>query len=111
VKILFVIKTLSLSGGGAERVLSAVTAELARRGHDITVATFDRAGAQTFYEFSNRIRLVHLAVGDVTKKTSVAVFVRRVRNLRALARQVRPDVAVGFMHSAYVPLALSLVGT
>lgn len=110
-KILFVIKTLSLSGGGAERVLSAVTAELARRGHDITVATFDRAGAQTFYEFSNRIRLVHLAVGDVTKKTSVAEFVRRVRNLRALALQVRPDVAVGFMHSAYVPLALSLVGT
>jgi glycosyltransferase involved in cell wall biosynthesis len=37
--------------------------------------------------------------------------VRRIRALRRLARAEAPDAAVGFMHSAYIPLGLALAGT
>jgi glycosyltransferase involved in cell wall biosynthesis len=111
VKVLFVIKTLSIAGGGAERVLAAISAELARRGHEVIVATFDHGQSGTFYPFSSRIRLVHLAIGDVTKRTGPVEFLKRTRTLRNLAAQLRPDVAVGFMHSSYIPLALALSGT
>ena len=36
--MLFVIKALSLNGGGAERVLAEVASGLAARGHEVTVA-------------------------------------------------------------------------
>jgi len=111
VKILFVTKTLSATGGGAERVLAAISAELARRGHEVIVATFDPAGAGTFYPFSSRIRLVNLAIGDSSKTTTFPEFVRRIGALRALAAKIRPDVAIGFMHSSFVPLALGLRGS
>ena len=112
-KILFVIKTLTVKGGGggAERVLSAITAELSRRGHEVVVATFDGSGATTFYPFSSRVRLVRLAIGDAASETRLAEFVRRTLALRKLAVQFRPDAAVGFMHSSYISLALALVGS
>jgi glycosyltransferase involved in cell wall biosynthesis len=31
--------------------------------------------------------------------------------LRAIARERKPDVAIGFMHSVYLPLGLALIGT
>jgi Glycosyltransferase Family 4 len=47
-KMLFGIKHLSESVGGAERVLCVVCSELQARGHDVTIVTFDRPGARPF---------------------------------------------------------------
>lgn len=110
-KLLFIIKSLSLPGGGAERVLADLTAMLVARGHEIIVATFDRPGAKTFYPFDPAIQLVHLGIGDVAASSRPSEVSRRVRALRRFTRQLRPDVAIGFMHSAFVPLAVALAGT
>lgn len=110
-KLLFVIKSLALPGGGSERVLADLTAMLAARGHDISVATFDPEGASTFYPFHSSVRRVALGIGNVAANSSAGEVVRRVRALRELSRALRPDVAIGFMHSAYVPLAVAFAGT
>lgn len=106
--ILFAIKGLSPPPGGAERVLATISSELAERGHRITVASFDDPGADDFYPMSNGIERVRL--GKLNPGNSRATdLLARVRLLRKLS--LRPDVAVGFMHSAYVPLAIALIGT
>lgn len=108
--LLFLIKTLDSRGGGAERVLTQVTSELASRGHQITLVTFGKKGEPDFYPVDPAIRRVWLDVGDVQARTRVNEVVRRVDGLRRTVRDLAPDVAIGFMHSAYVPLALALLG-
>jgi len=110
-RLLFVAKSLAVPGGGAERVLAEVTSALAERGHDVTVASFDREGSEPFYRFNEKMKLLRLGIGQSDKGSGPIEIVRRARGLRRLAVGLRTDVAVGFMHSAYVPLALGLAGT
>jgi glycosyltransferase involved in cell wall biosynthesis len=111
VKLLFVIKSLSLQGGGAERVLAEVTGGLAARGHDVTVASFDSPDSADFYPFAPEIRRVRFGIGSSDQRSGAGETLRRIRALRRLARAEAPDAAIGFMHSAYIPLGLALAGT
>ena len=110
-KILFVIKSLATSAGGAERILTRISTALAERGHDVTLLTFDAKGSQDFYAVGPDVGRSFLGAGDTQKRSGPIVTTIRMARIRKAARTLRPDVAVGFMHSAYVPLALALVGT
>jgi glycosyltransferase involved in cell wall biosynthesis len=110
-KLLFVVKTLGLTGGGAERVLAEITAGLAARGHEVTVASFDAPGAADFYAFDHRVVRIRMGIGRSDRPSGMVDVLRRAVRLRRLLRAERPDVAIGFMHSAYVPLALALPGS
>ncbi len=109
--LLFVIKTLSLSGGGAERVLAEVTSGLASRGHEVTVVTYDLPEARDFYSLNANVRRVRLGIGSSHTRSGVVQTLQQIRALRRVATRAAPDVAIGFMHSAYIPLGLALKGT
>lgn len=110
-KIAFVVKSLDSRGGGAERVLAQISAWLAERGYEITVVTFDHAGTPDFYPIDERINRIWLAAGRPRSRTHLLDAVQRIRAIRREIRKLDPDVVVGFMHSAYVPLAFALTGT
>ena len=110
-RLLFVIKSLAARGGGAERVLAEITAGLAEKGHSVTVASFDRPETEIFYQFHPKVARIALGLGKVGKHTSVAEGPARIAAIRRLLRQQRPDVAVGFMHSAFVLVAIAAIGT
>jgi glycosyltransferase involved in cell wall biosynthesis len=109
--LLFVIKTLDSRGGGAERVLADVSAELARRGHHLTVLSFDPPGSTDFYSIDPRVHRIRAGIGSAASRSGVAETVSRIISLRRTIRTLRPDVTIGFMHSGYIPLALALVGS
>jgi GalNAc-alpha-(1->4)-GalNAc-alpha-(1->3)-diNAcBac-PP-undecaprenol alpha-1,4-N-acetyl-D-galactosaminyltransferase len=109
-KLLFCIKQLHNAVGGAERVLCTICSELAERGHQVTVVSFDPPGSQPFYPLDARVRRVTLAIGDARRSAGLVETLRRMAALRTLARAEQPDVAVGFMHSMFVPMAVALAG-
>lgn len=109
-KLLFCIKQLHAAVGGAERVFCTVCSELAARGHEVVVVTFDKPGDRPFYALDAHVRRVPLAIGDARRAAGVVETLRRMAALRRLVRTERPDVAVGFMHSMFVPLAISMIG-
>ena len=110
-KLLFCIKRLHAVAGGAERVFCTLCSALAARGHAVTVLSFDAADQAPFYALDARVRRISLAIGDSSQSAGATETLRRMVALRALVRTERPDVAVGFMHSMFVPLALALAGT
>ena len=108
-KLLFAIKTLT-AAGGAERVFCAIAGELARRGHEVAVMTFDRPDTPSFYPLDRGIRRLDIGVGDAGPPARVSEILRLMMSLRCVVGSERPQVIVGFMHSMFVPLALALVG-
>jgi glycosyltransferase involved in cell wall biosynthesis len=111
VKVIFAIKHLASAVGGAERVLCTVCSLLAKRGHDVTIVTFDKLGADPFYPLDSRVKKLDLGIGDSSSNARLGETLRRIHALRKVILEEQPQVAVGFMHSVYVPLAFALRGT
>ncbi len=103
-KVVFVIKTLDHVKGGAERVLCVVASELARRGHDVHIVSFDIPGGRPVYPLDSGVSAWRLGQKDPRQKTTIIDFFRRMWGFRRHMKILNPDIAVGFMDSAYVPL-------
>lgn len=110
-RILLGIKGLDNAKGGAERVMAALASALAERGHRVILMTFDRLGGHSFYAIDPRVRRVCLGIGRTDSRTTILDFWYRVPAIRRVVREERPDIAIGFMHSMYVPMAVALLGT
>ena len=110
-KVLFAIKRLASAVGGAERVLCTVCSYLVSRGHDVSILTFDSRGETSFYPLDPRINIIDLGIGDSSRPAGMIETFIRMKALRQAINKERPDMAVGFMHSMFVPLAFALVGT
>jgi len=102
---------MSSSGGGAEKVLASVASGLAGRGHRVTVLTYDQPRAESYYTLNPSVRLVGLGLGPTTQGATLPTTLRRIRALRGVIQGLSPDAVIGFMHSMFIPLGLSLVFT
>lgn len=110
-KILFAIKTLENSIGGAERVTADLANGLSSRGHEVSVLTFDRSGSKSFYPLNDRIRRLYVSANDTSQKTRFTEVPALLLRLRKTIMRQNPDVVVAAMHSMFVPLQLALIGT
>jgi glycosyltransferase involved in cell wall biosynthesis len=111
VKILFCIKALNVAGGGAERVLANVASGLAERGHQVTILTFDSPGGRSYYALHPDIARTELGLGSTTARSGPLVTLQRIKALRSEVRALAPEVAIGIMHSMFIPLGLALLGS
>jgi glycosyltransferase involved in cell wall biosynthesis len=109
-KLLFCTKSMNCAGGGAERVLAEVASGLASRGHDVMVLSFDCPGGASFYPLHNSIRRIELGLGPTTTRSHFFDTIARIFALRSKILMCAPDVVIGFMHSMFVPLGLSMLG-
>ena len=109
-KIIFAIKNLYLSVGGAERVFCEVASNLVNRGHEIIILTFDPIGSSSFYHLDSKIRKIYLPVGDSSSPANLIDSFSRIKALRKVIKEEKPSAVVGFMHSIYILIAFALTG-
>lgn len=110
-KFLFAIKTLAHGHGGAEKILCQITGELAARGHEVSILTFDNPKDKTFYPVSDAVKRLYLPSGKAGERTSFKDMRKLLKPLRKKIKAEKPDVVIGFMHSMFVPLAFALAGS
>lgn len=103
--------THSLAAGGAERTVATLANHWADRGWDVTVATLASRG-EDFYDLRAGVRRVALDLaGDSPSPLAAARYnLRRVKALRRLLAQLRPQVALAMMSTPNVLLALASRG-
>ncbi len=110
-KLFFAIKSLYCIAGGAERVICEISSEMCSRGHDVILVTCDRPGQAPFFNLDHRVRRINLGLGDPGAFSGLWITLSRMKALRQMVMEERPDVVIGFMHSMFIPLGFSLIGT
>lgn len=103
-RLIFAIKSLSQLGGGAERVFVDVVNGLERRGHEITVLSFESTSVPSFYGLGENILRIDLGA-TISGKTGQLLALPQAR--RTII-EADPDAVVAFMPSCYVPLGATL---
>lgn len=101
----------SLENGGAERVVANLANYWAGIGWDITVVTVTPA-ANDFYRLAPAVRRISLdlAGSSAGLLAGVCRTARRVRALRRILQELRPDIALSAINTANVVLALAARG-
>lgn len=110
-KITFAIKTMNNASGGAERVLSFLLNTLYQKGYDVSLLSFDGENATSFYPLEKNVQWLKLAIGNPSTKATFIETVSRVLALRKYVRTKNPDIVIAFMHSMFIPMAFSMIGS
>lgn len=85
--------TLSLSGGGAERVVSVLASELAEKNYPVSVVVYDRKEKE--YPISSKLKLQVLKRPKGGNK--ISRLYNRILEIRQLIKKEQPDVVIPFL--------------
>ena len=95
-KILFVIH--SLTSGGAQRVMSLLSNDWVKKGHDVSIVTI--IGDDTpFYKLDDSVELIGLNVASESKSIKDALFgnYKRMLAIKGVISESNPDIVIPFM--------------
>jgi glycosyltransferase involved in cell wall biosynthesis len=109
-KILFLCRSFDNMAGGIERMAAALMNEMCRRGHSVTLITWDRAGAKSFYPLDPKIEWHTLDLGSHRAKAGWKTRMLRLRKMRQLVEQTNPDIALAFQFGTFISTRLFTLG-
>ena len=109
-KILFACRSFDNMAGGVERMAIAIMGAMCERGHDVSLLTWDRDGAASFYPMDSRISWHKLDLGDHLPKAGWGLRLKRARKVRRIVSALRPDVIIGFQHGTFISMRLFTLG-
>jgi len=84
---------------------------MVERGHEVSLFTWDEAGAQAYYPMSEAIRWHRLDLGDPMTPAAWPLRLERMRSFRRLATSLRPHVVLAYQHGPFLFAALSMLGS
>src|SRR6266568_2491949 len=95
----------SMQGGGAERVSASLANAWAERGWEIALITL-APQALDFYALQPGVTRVALNLAGDSANPAQALWAnfRRVRTLRRVLRELRPDVVLGMMTTGIIAI-------
>lgn len=110
-KVLFIVSGLGM--GGAERVVSLLSAAWATRGWEISVAAFDAPQDPVAYKFADQVELIRLGIapGGGSQLRGLKSSAQRLHALRKLLLSKQPDLVISFLTKVNVLTLLAAVGT
>ena len=101
-KILFVCRSFHNMAGGVERMACALMEAMRKRGHEISLLTWDTESSTSFYAMDESISWYRLDLGDPMQKANFTTRVKRAIKIRSYVKQKEPDVIIAFQEGAYL---------
>jgi glycosyltransferase involved in cell wall biosynthesis len=109
-KLLLVCRAFDNVAGGVERMGTALMNEMCRRGHEVSLLTWDRSEAEAFYKFDKRITWHALDMGDYLQKAGWMLRFKRARRVRRLVKNLNPALILAFQHGTFLSTRLFTFG-
>jgi glycosyltransferase involved in cell wall biosynthesis len=109
-RMMFAARAMDNMAGGVERMIIAIMNEMARRGHEVALFSWDHAQANAFYPLHPRVQWFKLDLGNPGKRANLGLRLKRVPKVRRIVKAFAPDVIVGFQGGAFRPMAFYTLG-
>ena len=90
----YLFTTLSLTGGGTERVAAVLPSKLADIGYDTHLIVYRRSDKE--YPISDKLKVHYLDEGW-TSCNPIARLQRNVKMLKALMQEIKPDIIINLL--------------
>lgn len=102
----------SLGAGGAERVIALLANHWVAKGRPVVVIAFDHDTDPVFHHFDPRVRMVRLGLPPAGRGRLTVAWrsLRRLFRLRAVLRDVAPDIVVSFLIKINVTTLIASAG-
>ncbi|MEG1848708.1 MAG: glycosyltransferase, partial [Lachnospiraceae bacterium] len=96
-KIMFHLNCLEQ--GGAERVVTNLSAQFVQDGYEVIIATEWQAEQE--FTLDRKIRRIHVGLTQEEENRSrITKYLLRIKHLKRLLQQEQPDVLIAFAHKA-----------
>jgi glycosyltransferase involved in cell wall biosynthesis len=109
-RLMISCRAIDNMAGGVERQAIALANEMAARGHDVSLLTFDREGAIAFYDINEEVHWSKLGMGDPTVRAGWLLRFKRMAKVRSIMRDFKPDVVLAFQDGMFTTLFLYTLG-
>ena len=109
-RLLFVARALHGMAGGVERMIIALMNEMAARGHEVGLLSWDRADAEAFYPMAEAVDWHRLDMGDPGRKAGPGLVAARAARVRRLLKARQPEVIVCFQGGPFRAMLLYTLG-
>jgi len=109
-KILIICRSFNNMAGGIERMAAALMNEMCARGHEVSLLTWDLAGAKAFYEFDDRISWYNLDLGSHVNKAGFILRIKRMLKMRRLLKEIDPNIILAFQHGTFISSRIYSLG-
>lgn len=88
-----------LEQGGAERVVTNLSAQFAKEGYEVLVAT--ESQAENEFVLHEKVRRIHVGLNPEDENCSrMGKYKKRITNLREMLLKEKPDLLIAFAHKA-----------
>ena len=109
-KIIFVCRNFNKMAGGIERVSSLIMNDMIKRGHSVTLLTWDESESKSHYYLDPKIRWVKLNLGSPKLKASFLLRIKRQIAIRQIIKDIKPSLIIGFQIGTFLAVRTSTIG-
>ena len=110
ITILFACRNFNNMAGGVERMASIIMNEMVDRGHKVALLTWDPIKSNSYYYINPKITWYKLDLGSPDIKASWLLRLKRQLTIRAIIKEVKPSVLIGFQVGTFIAVRLALLG-
>ena len=103
-------RSINKMAGGVERQIIYLVNELSRRKHSVALFTSDQEHAKAFYPIVSPICWYKLGMGNPIQKASWFLRLKRIKKIRRIMREFRPQVLVAFQPGTFIGLRFYTLG-
>ena len=97
-------RSINKMAGGVERQIIALANELSRRDHSVALFTSDEDSAVAFYPLVSDVCWYRLGMGNPLHKASWPLRLKRMKKVRRILKEFRPEVVVAFQPGTFIGL-------
>ena len=96
--------------GGIERMATLIMNQMVKRGFRVGLITWDPNDAVAHYALDDAVDWMKLDLGDTANRAGWALRLQRQISLRSMAKEFRPDVAIGFQVGTFLAARTAMLG-